>query len=65
MLKKTIDTSKPKNVLFLIKDGFATEDLVKNIKKFENLKTMMSMHASMYTNLRGPFDIEMVKTEFP
>ena len=52
VLKTTIEASKPKNVLFLIKDGFATGDLVKNMKKFENLKTLMSMHASMYTNLR-------------
>ena len=61
IIKKTVDESKPKNVLFLIKDGFSTGDLVKNAKKFENLKEMVGMHASMFSNLRQPFDINMIK----
>ena len=53
------------NVLFLIKDGFSTGDLVKNAKKFESLKKLMGMHASMYSNLRQPFNIDMIKEEYP
>ena len=51
-------------MVFLIKDGFSTGDLVKNIKKFDNLKNMINMHARVFTNLRQPFDIEMVRKEF-
>ena len=64
-IKKAIEVGKPMNVLFLIKDGFSTGDLVKNAKKFENLKQIMGMHASMYSNLREPFDIDMIKKEYP
>ena len=64
-VSNAIEAGKPKNVLILIKDGFSSKELVINAKKFDNLKKLIVSHASLYTNLRQPFDISSIQTEFP
>ena len=37
-LKEAMSAGKASNLLLIVKDGFSSHELVKNVKKFDNLK---------------------------
>jgi hypothetical protein len=44
-IKKTVQSSNPKNIIVVVKDGLSSKEFVMNAKKFTYLKSLVIDHA--------------------
>jgi hypothetical protein len=63
-IKKVVQSSNPKNIIVVVKDGLSSKEFVMNAKKFTYLKSLVIDHAQMYTNLREQFNVESFEAEY-
>jgi len=63
-INKVNESSNPKNIIVLVKDGLSSKEFVLNAKKFTYLRSLVVDHSEMYTNLREPFNVEAFQTVY-